>query len=261
MKKVPKIITFDLETLANMDQIMNVLPGLSAYPGLTLKASINSVICFGYKVLGEKKAQCVSAWDFPSAWKKDVNNDYHVVKKAKEILESADGIITHNGIRFDLKFLNSRLVYHGLTPIPKIPHIDTCSVAKSRLFLFNNRLNTVAKHLGCELKMENGGWGLWEKVLKRDPKACATMTKYCKQDVEVTEEVFLKLRPMITNIPNHNLFGSKPLNDVACPNCGSKHSHKNGTRMLTKGPVQRYCCNDCGTSFYKATDKSVAKAI
>jgi len=257
-KKKPKIVFFDLETLANLPKVMKYLAGMSAYPGLTMKATHNSVICFGYKVLGEKNAKCINAWDYPKRWKKDVNDDYEVVKAGYDILKDADAIVGHNSIRFDLKFLNSRLVYHGFPPLPKIAHIDTCRVASSKLFLFNNRLNTVAEFLGCELKMENGGWSLWEKVLVRDKKACATMTKYCKQDVEVLEQVFIKLRPLIKNIPNYNIFNSP--NDDVCPNCGSNNLKKNGTRVLPSRVTQRYICGDCGTQHSKATDTALPKA-
>lgn len=255
----PKIISFDLETLADLPKVMKYLPGMSAYPGLTMKATHNTIICCGYKVLGEKTVKCINAWDYPKRWKKDVNDDYEVVKAIYDVLKDADGLITHNGRRFDLKFLNSRLAFHGLNPLPKIPHIDTCVVAKSKLFLFNNRLNTVAEFLGCELKMENGGWNLWERVLRRDKKAQATMTKYCKQDVEVLEQVFLKLRPMITGIPNYNIFNGA--DETVCPNCGSHHIQKHGTRVSTVRLVQRYICMDCGTSHSKATDKAIAKAV
>lgn len=259
-KKKPRIISWDLETLAELNKVMKFLPGMSAYPGLTMKATHNTIICCGYKILGEKKVHCINAWDYPKRWKKDVNDDYDVVKAIYKVLKDADGIVTHNGKRFDLKFLNSRLVFHGFAPLPKIPHIDTCTVAKSKLFLFNNRLNTVAEFLGCELKMENGGWNLWERVLRREKKAQATMTKYCKQDVEVLEQVFLKLRPMIGNVPNYNLFSESERQ--ICPNCGSDRIQKHGTRMMTGGPVQRYKCNDCGTTHtVKGKKNPLAKAM
>jgi len=257
--KQPKIITFDIETLAELPRVMKYLAGMSAYPGLTMKATHNTIICMGYKVLGDKKVNCINAWDYPKRWKKNVNDDKEVVKAIYEVLKDADGIIGHNSKRFDLKFINSRLVYHGLTPLPKIAHIDTCSVAKAKLFLFNNRLNTVAEHLGCDLKMQNGGWSLWEKVMVRNKTAQATMTKYCKQDVEVTEQVFIKLRPLISGMPNYNLFSGT--DSPVCPNCGSSRIVKDGTRVLPTKIEQRYKCNDCGTRHGITKIKKLAKAI
>lgn len=193
----PRVILFDLETLPNLKEAMKVFTGLGAYPGLTLKASINSVICVGWKVLGEKETHCFNAWDFPKRWEKSVNDDLEVVKWAREIIAGADVVITHNGKRFDWKFFQTRIAYHGLEPLPKIHHIDTVQESKKHLYLFNNRLNTVAKFLTKTKKKDTGGWELWEKVLERDRKSQKKMTAYCKQDVRVLEKVFKKLLPFI----------------------------------------------------------------
>ncbi len=246
MKK-PNIILFDIETLPDMKEVMHVFPGLSAYPGLTFKSSINSVICFGYKQLGDKKSKCINAWDFKDSWGKNINDDKELLKAAREILIKADGVITHNGRKFDLPTINSRLMYHGLPPIPKVNHIDTCSVARSKLNIFSNRLNSVARFLKCEQKLENGGWSLWEQIqYVQDKKSRNLMTKYCKQDVEVLEQVFLKLRPLADSIPNYNLFTGESSTQV-CPSCGGNHLEKHGFLVTKQGRKQRWLCKDCGS--------------
>jgi DNA polymerase elongation subunit (family B) len=252
VRNEPKIILFDIETLPDLKEVMKVIPQIGAYPGLTLKATLNSVICFGYKVFAEDdKPKCINAWDF-KPWAKDVNNDYEIVKAAREILSEADAVVTHNGRRFDWKFLQTRLIYHKLPPLPKIPHIDTCALAKSNLFLFNNRLNTLAKFLTSEEKMENGGWDLWFKVLNRDPKSMRIMTDYCKQDVNVLEKVFKVLRPFCTQIPNYNLFGGHKKN--VCPSCGSSRLRGLGWRYTKTTSYRRFICLDC--SSFSRTDIS-----
>ena len=244
MKSEPRIIIFDLETMPDLAQVMKVMPGLSAYPGLTLKASINSIICFGYKVWGETKTHCISAWDYPDAWSENVNNDYYLVKAAAEILLTADVIVTHNGRRFDLKFMQTRLVKHGLPPLPKIIHIDTCQEAKKHLMLFNNRLNTLATFMTDQKKLENGGWDLWDKVLNRDEKAMALMVKYCKQDVNVTAAVFKRLLPLITTLPNYNI--TRATEHHVCPKCGSTRLQSRGCGINKFYRYYKYQCSDCG---------------
>lgn len=239
----PKIISYDIETLPNLAEVMKVYPGLSAYPGLTLKASITTVICFGFKVLGEDEVKCINAWDY-EAWLTDVNNDYELVKAARDVLSSADAIVSHNGKRFDFKFLQTRLLFHGLDPLPKIPHIDTNQVLKSNMMIFNNRLGTAGKFLVKDEKLENGGWDLWVKVLNRDQEAMRLMEDYCKQDVILLEKIFLKLRPLINHIPNYNWFASE---GRVCPKCGGTRLQKHSKRMNKRGPVQRYQCQHCGS--------------
>jgi DNA polymerase elongation subunit (family B) len=241
----PRILLFDIESLPDMDMVMNHLPSMSDYPGLTLKASINSVICFGYKWYGEGKTHCLNAWDY-KGWAKNVNDDSQLVKAASEIISTADCVVTHNGKRFDWKFIQTRLLKHNLPPLPKIAHVDTCAEAKRNLLMFQNRLNTVAKFLTKSEKLENGGWDLWARVMKRDDDAMALMSKYCKQDVNVLSEVFKRLRPFCNQIPNYNMYNE--VDTDVCPNCGSTRIQKSGVRANKNAIRQRYRCLDCGTS-------------
>ena len=244
----PKIILVDLETLPDLKEVMKVLPGMSAYPGLTLKASINSIICCGYKIYGEGKTHVINAWDNKKLWSKDVNDDSWICKEILKILTTADCLVTHNGKRFDLKFLQTRLIKHGLNPLPKIMHVDTCSEAKKHLMLFNNRLDTLAKFMTSEQKLENGGWDLWVKVMNRDKKSMATMTEYCAQDVITLEAVFKRLKPFVTQIPNYNFY--REHDKKVCANCGSTRLTKNGIRVNRTNKKQRLVCQDCGTNLY-----------
>lgn len=248
MADKPKIILWDLETAPNMREAVKVWPRLGNYPGLTLKASITSIICFGYKELSSKTVKCKSVWDYPERFEKDLNDDYEVVKFAYETLQDCDAVITQNGRKFDWKFLQTRLLHHKLDPLPKILHIDTKVLASSNLYMFNNSLDIMAKFLTDTEKMDNGGWELWEKiVLHKDPKAMKTMVAYCKQDVVALEKVFLRLLPFVKNMPNYNMFRR----DAAecCPNCGGFNFINNGFRTNKERRYQRILCKDCGTSF------------
>jgi len=239
----PRIILFDLEIIPNLQEALKAWTSLSSYPGITLRASITSIACMGWKVFGEEAVHCINAWDYPE-WLEDVNNDRRVVEAAYEVLHSADCVISHNGKRFDWKFLQTRLLYHGMTPLPKMHHVDTCAEAKKNIFALNNRLNTLAQFLTDEEKLEHGeGWKLWIRTYNRDKEAQDLMERYCKQDVLVTEKVFRKLRPMINSLPNFNLFS--PLKEKACPNCGSSRLASNGKRYTATRVYRRYLCHDC----------------
>lgn len=252
MKKEPKIILWDLETMSDLKQIFKRIPSIGDWPGRTLKADMMTIVNFGYKVLGEEKTHCEVSWDYSD----DINNDSALCHIAYEILKDADGIVTHNGKRFDVKVLNTRLAKCGLPPLPKIPHADTCVIAKRGLSLYSNSLNEVAKFFDLETKMENGGWQLWVDVFNGDKKAKKTMVEYCKQDVRVLEQVFNELRPFTksTEIPNYNLFDDNIENK--CSNCGSYHVEKHGFRTTATRKIQRYRCLDCGTT-HSATAKTI----
>ena len=226
----PKIVLWDIEIIPNLKEALKMWTSLSAYPGLTLRASITSICCVGWKILGEDKVHCINAWNFPE-WLVDVNDDRRVCEAAYEILKDADCFVTHNGARFDLKFLQTRLRYHKLPPLPRIHHVDTCRESKKNLFVLNNRLNTVAKFLTDEEKMENEGWELWIRTHGRDVEAQDIMSRYCQQDVVTLEAVFHELRPLITSLPNANLFN--PMKANSCPNCGSTRLQSYGKRYTS----------------------------
>ena len=246
MVKDPRIVFFDLETLPNLYEVHKVIPGLSSWPGKTLKAQINSIICCGYKVLGENKTHCLNAWDF-SRWEKDINDDYTLLKEIVKIMKTADAIVTHNGKRFDWKFFQTRLLLKGLDPMHDIPYIDTCQLAKRNITMDRNSLNTLGEHLVGDTKLENGGWDLWQRIQFEDNKADRDlMEKYCKQDVDLLEKVFIKLRPFAKNIPNYNMW--RPGQTKICPSCGSTRLKHNGYRNTKTMSYKRLRCMDCGSS-------------
>lgn len=249
----PRIVLFDLETIPDLQAALKVWPSLSNYPGQTLKASISSICCFGYKVLGEGKTHCISAWDFP-AWKKNVNDDRSLLGSALSVLEGADAVITQNGRSFDWRFLQTRLALHNMPSLPKLHHIDTKLEAKRNLYLFSNSLKHMAEVLTDTRKIENEGWDLWVKTWHRDPVAQKTMAAYCRGDVDALEAIYLRLRKYSRDIPNHNLFkfgqGEKPV----CHGCGSTRLKGNGVRFVATRAYRRYQCLECGA--WTRTDAS-----
>lgn len=243
--KPPKIITFDLETIWDINEwaCEERAFGMSAWEGRTMKADINSVLCFGYQEHG-KDAKVISAWDFASRYKKNINDDYEVVKAAYEILKDVDAVVTHNGKRFDWKFLQTRLKIHGLPNLPKITHIDTCAVARSEYSLFSNRLKDLAKFLGVTPKISTSGKNLWTRIYRGDKKAQVEMVKYCKQDVKTTTECALNMVNVIKNWPNRNLFDG---DGYQCPSCGSNNVQRRGFSITKSLKKQRYQCQDCAS--------------
>lgn len=247
----PKIVLFDLETMSDLEQIFKRIPSIGAWPGRTLKGDMMSIVNFGYKYLGEKETHCIANWELAS----DINDDAALVHMAYEILKDADGIVTHNGKQFDIKVLNTRLAKYGLPPVPKMPHADTKVIAKRGLSLYSNSLNEVASFFNLEQKMENGGWNLWVQVHKGNKQAQKLMVEYCKQDVNVLEQVFTALLPYAksSEIPNYNLF----TDGIVCPSCGSGTVEKHGMRANSTRKIQRYRCRSCGAT-HSATAKTLS---
>lgn len=252
-KAEPRIILFDLEILANLKEAYKIWPSIGNWPGLTLRADINSIICCGWKVLGEPEVHCITAWDFKTKWRKNINDDSSVCKAILKALDGADGFIFHNGMGFDLPFLLTRLELNGLETIPAdIKRIDTKRLAK-KLFFVSKSLNHLGRVMVGEEKLEHDGWKLWPKVMERDAKSMKLMEDYCKQDVLLLEKIFLKLRKF-GKMPNFGTFEDGL--HKSCPNCGSVEIVKKGLALSPSGAVrQRYRCKSCGSNSYKNIKK------
>lgn len=206
-----------------------------------MKAQINSIACVGWKELGSTKTKIISAWDFPE-WKKNVNDDTRLLKAIYDVLKEADVLVTHNGRRFDLKFLQTRLLIKLGLNLPDIIHKDTCAESKKHLFAFNNRLNTLADLFSVRKKEDHEGWDLWVKTHHREAAAQSKMASYCKQDVRVLEDIFKVMRPLMKGMPNHNQF----LKEDCCPNCGSLNIQSRGWAAKKEKVLRRLQCQDCG---------------
>lgn len=241
----PKIVFLDIETLMIPEETLARIPSYGAYPGRGFNGTVSSILCFGYKIHGEKDIKCLNAWDYPG-FKKNPNNDKELCKAIHNILKDADAVVTQNGKRFDIPVINTRMAKHDLPAVPKsVTHLDTKNIFKSNYSAYDNKLDTIAKTFGCQTKLENGGWQLWMDMYKNKPSSKKLMEKYCKQDVNVLIQVFTKMLPVVVGMPNYNVFGGNK--NPVCPHCGSNKIHKHSERRLKTGLYQRYQCQSCGT--------------
>ena len=104
-----KILILDIETLPDLPKVLKHLPRIDDWPGSSMKASINSVLCIGYKWLGGK-TKIINAWDYKN-WDKSVNDDKELLKDFAKIFNEADAIVTQNGKKFDIKFLTFEIFF------------------------------------------------------------------------------------------------------------------------------------------------------
>jgi len=237
MADSPRIICWDIETSHNVVAVFQLANQDWIPPENILQERY--VVCASWKELGEDKVHAVSTLDDAKLYKKDPHNDYYVCKKLHEVLMSADVLVHHNGNKFDIKYIETRMLAHGLPPLPPIPMIDTYQVAKSR-FLFNsNKLDYLGQILSVGRKKPTTP-GLWLRVLKGDTAAIREMVTYNKQDVILLEKVFVKLQPFIANHLSRQLFGN-----TGCPRCGSSKVQSRGFHRAVTRVYRRFQCQKC----------------
>ena len=167
--------------------------------------------------------------------------------KIYEMLEEADAVITWNGISFDMKHLNREFIEAEMDP-PFLPqNIDLVRVVRKHFRAPSNKLDYWAGRLLGEKKIKVE-YQLWLDCMNGIQRAWNTMKKYNKEDTALTERMYLKLRPWITNHPNHGLFVADQ-DDPVCRNCGSSKVWFKGNEARTMvRSYARYKCVDCGAN-------------
>lgn len=117
-------------------------------------------------------------------------------------LDSCDAIVTWSGRGFDIPFLTTRLLKHGLDPrlVLRKMHLDLNEVVKSRLRLTFTYLDHVCDFF--QVKRDKGPMGLdvphlYVRALEGDGSALKSIRDHCMDDLQATRQVFLKLRPLL----------------------------------------------------------------
>ncbi len=202
-----------------------------------------SILSFGAKWLGDPKRK---AFYFDTFDQKDIRDDSIVLHELWVLLNEADIVIAHNGQRFDLKKIRARMFTQGMRPFSPVRVIDTLQEAKKLFGFTSNKLAWLGKLLNAPKYKHSKfpGFELWVEFLNRNPAAQREMKKYNLIDVEVLEQVYLRMRPWIEVHPNVNVLDSDSA--CECPKCGSSDMTKRGMRTTQVGTYQRYQCGDCG---------------
>lgn len=243
-KKEPKIIVWDIETAPMKTYSFNFYYNTNQ----DMIIQEDSLICFAYKELGKKGTKVISVGGDPDRYKKNPYDDTFVVKELHKVLSDADAIIHHYGDKFDRKRANDFFIKHGLPPLHEVVQIDTHKIAKKHFHFKSNKLDYIGEFLGVGRKIKTS-FRLWKDCMEGDLKALKQMEKYNKQDVELLEDVYLKLRPFTPAKLNLAAFYEV---DHICPACGSDKTRKDGFKYMRAGKKQRYSCRGCGHMF---TDK------
>jgi DNA polymerase elongation subunit (family B) len=200
------------------------------------------MLSFSAKELGSKKTTVRTLADYPG-FKRDHKNDKALVQDLWRVLDEADVVIAHNGNAFDLKKAAARFIYHGLKPPSPSKKIDTLKIARSIAKFSSNKLDDLGRDLGVGRKLKHPGKKLWIDCVNGVESAFRLMGRYNRQDVELLERVFLKLRPYATNLPNLTFYTRQ---HDACPSCQSPNTTHRGWNYSRTGKRRRIQCQDCG---------------
>lgn len=204
----------------------------------------------------ENKPSALSVTDSPTAFRKNPTCDKRVVKKAAELLNSADIVVAHNGKRFDWKHVLGKMVYHGIDPIRKPYIIDTLLEAKKAKFP-SNALGNLADYLEIAKKEKNQAnigkmvfGSIDERISEIDKQ-----TAYGLKDIQPMIEFYEKIRPYMETHPNIGAYTG-----ILTCSCGSTDLHSRGERHLSGNRVKAmYRCRECSKPMYGHVISKAAK--
>jgi len=115
-------------------------------------------------------------------------------------------------------------------------------IARSVANFSSNRLGHLSKilHLKQKKQEKGDGWpSWWIKAMAGDMKALHDMAAYCRQDVEATEELYLRLLPF--DRAHTRVYQDRTL----CGACGGAVQYR-GYLWASGRRYQRYQCCACG---------------
>lgn len=225
-----KILTLDIETSPNLAHVWQLY---QTNVGINQIIESSYVMCWAAKWYGKKQIMFSSVYeDEPKV----------MIKKIYDLICEADAIITYNGVKFDMPTLNKEFIKYDLPPPDPYKNIDLIKTVKSKFNFPSNKLDYVAQALKLGKKVPHSGHELWIQCMANNKKAWATMKKYNKMDVELTEILYQKLIGWVNNHPNWNSYKKE---DV-CSNCGSANLMKKGFACNANRMYQKVVCKDCG---------------
>jgi len=216
-------------------------------PGYNLNLDYNNIlenakiICVCYKWEGSAKNYSLT-WD-------SKKNDKKMLQDFIKVLNQANEIIGHNSDKFDIKWIRTRCLIHGIDIMPEYTSIDTLKEARKGFNFPSNRLDSIGRYTGVGKKIKTTGELWYDTCFKNDRKALDKMVRYCIQDVVLLERVYKKMHNFIK--PKYRFDTDKN----GCPRCGSEDLRVKANKISAAGVKYRNMqCANCGT-YTKVTEK------
>jgi hypothetical protein len=218
------------------------------------------VLSYAAKWYGEKGTILCRGIDDTGGLRKDgQNDDKALMAEIHELLDGADIVVAHNGVRFDIKKINARLIFHGFKPPSPYKVTDTVQGVRQAAGFSSNKLDWLSKQLGLGRKVQHAGFPLWLACADGNEKAWKTMKRYNTHDVRLLGELYTLLAPWVKS-PNAALYngGETCVN----PACGSKDLHTFPKLYYANTRAyRRFQCNKCGRWARATLSERTPKAL
>lgn len=237
MRKIKRLF-IDLETSPYLAYVWRTGKQFVNHDLLHNTPKCGAIICACWKFEGGKMNHF--------EWNK--GNDKQLVKNLIPVLHEADEIIAQNGDRFDIPYINTRIMLHGLGPQPVWKTVDTLVIARRRFKFPSNRLDALGKFMFGEGKIRVD-FQLWRDIIEDNcEKAMSKMVKYCKKDVVLLERVWAEMQMFHGNKTHAGVLNG--WDKTSCPHCSCTETAKRKEKITAAGtPQVQLQCKKCGKYF------------
>ena len=230
----PKVLLLDIETSPDLAWVWGV------YEQNAIEVKDHWRILSFSALWFEKKGFITRGLDDHAGFE---GGDHDLCEEIWDLLDKADIVVAHNGVKFDIKKINARFIDNDLSPPSPYKVVDTVREVRRVAAFSSNKLDWLCKQLDLGEKLKHEGFALWKACMEDDPKAWKRMKKYNQHDIELLESLYIELAPWMRQ-PNANLWSK----EMVCPNpiCKSKNLQKRGVVHLRTRSYHRFMCIDCG---------------
>lgn len=188
-------------------------------------------------------------------------DDKRICKSMWPLLDQADVVISHNGINFDHKRLNTRFLLNKIAPPMPYQVIDTLRTSMGKFAFTSNRLDYLGQLIARKHKLATD-FDLWVRCDHGNKDALTYMRQYNEGDVLLLEDVYVEMRPWVSGHPNIALIAE--CEHEACPVCGSSNLQEVGYYRTNAGASESLRCLNCGAPSrrrYSVLDKTRKKNL
>lgn len=127
----------------------------------------------------------------------DKKSDKWVVKEAIKVLNSYNLIVGWYTEKFDVPFINSRAIFHGLPPLIKEYRRDLWYTSKFKLKLRSNRLAVVGQFLFGKTLKDAITPDFFTGAIRGEKKSLNYVASHCLKDLQETLRIYKRLLPLI----------------------------------------------------------------
>lgn len=131
------------------------------------------------------------------------SSDKHLVEAILRDIEQADVLVGHNANQFDLPFLRTRALIHGLNPVHPKKILDPVILARNIFRFHRNSLEALSNVLGTPDMKTKLMPRVWVAAMfDGDREALDEIVEHCVADVRVLCEVAKKIAPYVRQLDN-----------------------------------------------------------